>query len=161
MRSREVGPLPRATQLVKTRTRHEVRAPWGDKEKETNLCTDSTDSPQRCTWGGRRDIRTPTPTSTPLPRRPCLSRNPPERSHPAAGSRLCVFSDVASRGHQHYCTASTVEWLPWFWIRSLGPLGHRAQTSTHSHIQMGCTGCGTPDGRATCPAFWTHRRMHR
>lgn len=83
--------------------------------------------PGRCTWGESRAI---------LPQ-PALSvQKPPGRSCPDAGSRLPVFSDVASRGHQDHCTASATELPPLVLDSEAGALrsqGSDIRALTHPH----------------------------
>lgn len=80
---------------------------------------------KQCTWQGK--------DSHSRLSQPCLSWKSPEMSRPAAGWRLPVFSDVASRGHQDCCTASPVEWQPLVLDSDPGPFGRRAHISTLTH----------------------------
>lgn len=117
-----LGSLPRATQLVKTRTRHKVLPPWGDEEKGMGPYLDEAlqrVGPQRCTRGERRGI--------PPPCQPCLSWKPPSgKIPPSMDWRLPVFSDVASRGHQDHCTAA-----PGSGFRAWGPGAQGTDIHTH------------------------------
>ena len=50
-----------------------------------------------------------------------------------------MFSDVASRGHQDYCTASTIEWPPLVLDSEPGTL---CAQGTDSHTHVGCAVVG-------------------
>lgn len=142
--------MSNTTQLVKTRARHEVLPPWRDEGKGIYPYACGSDS------GALRDAQRERPEPSCSASAVCPGSLPPGRSHPEADWRLHVFSDVASRGHQDYCTASTREWPPRALDSEPGALPAQGTDIAHSHTHTGCSRSGTPDRRATQAA---HRDM--
>lgn len=121
--------MSRATQLVKTRTRHEVRPPWGDEEKETDLYTDI----QTAVRGahGEGGETSPPPLPLPSPAGPVcpgiLLKGPTQRQ---ARGCLC-FQMWPAEGTRTTAQLQQLSGCPGSGFRAWGPWGteHR-----HPHI---------------------------
>lgn len=118
--------MPRAADLVKTRTRHEVLPPRRREKKRMDSYSDGTESRPSEVYKVWEESHPPLCQS-------CLSWKSPQRSHPAAGYRLPVFSDMASRGHQDHCTAA-----PGSGFRAWGPEAQGTDFYTLTHLDGVC-----------------------